>query len=69
MAVEENLAQLSNTLIYSSMLVYTGALGAFVTDLAVRGARAGQVPAEEPAKELAHVGAPDRVAAATSPVP
>ena len=33
----ENLAQLSNTLVYSAMLVYTGALGSFVTDLAQRG--------------------------------
>jgi cytochrome c-type biogenesis protein CcsB len=68
-AVEQNLAQLSNTLIYSSMLVYTGALGAFVTDLAARGARAAAVPAEEPAKALAHVGAPDRSGAETSLAP
>ena len=39
MAVDTTLAQLSNTLVYSAMLVYTGALGAFTTDLAVRGRR------------------------------
>jgi cytochrome c-type biogenesis protein CcsB len=35
----ESLAQLSNTLVYSAMGVYTAALGAFVTDLAQRGSR------------------------------
>jgi cytochrome c-type biogenesis protein CcsB len=58
--VEQSLAQVSNTLLYSSMAVYTGALGAFVTDLAGRGARvAGAAPAEgaEPARQLAAVGA------------
>ncbi len=64
MAVEQSLAQLSNTLIYSSMLVYTGALGAFVTDLAARGAQADRARLAEPAKELAHVGAPSDPAAA-----
>ena len=54
MAVDESLAQASNTLIYSAMLVYTGALGAFTTDLAVRGRRraaeaAPAVPVAEPA--------------------
>lgn len=34
--VSEGLAQVSNTLVYSSMLVYTAALGAFVADLAQR---------------------------------
>jgi len=53
-AVDESLAQASNTLIYSAMLVYTGALGAFTTDLAVRGRRraaeaAPAVPVAEPA--------------------
>jgi cytochrome c-type biogenesis protein CcsB len=38
-AVDTTLAQLSNTLVYSAMLVYTGALGAFTTDLAARGRR------------------------------
>jgi cytochrome c-type biogenesis protein CcsB len=38
-AVDTTLAQMSNTLIYSAMLVYTGALGAFTTDLSVRGRR------------------------------
>lgn len=33
MAVNEALAQFSNTLVYSAMLVYTGALGAFAVDL------------------------------------
>jgi len=52
MAVQQNLAQLSNTLVYSAMLVYTGALGAFVTDLARRGASASSrsvAPARPPA--------------------
>jgi len=44
-AVDESLAQASNTLIYSAMLVYTGALGAFTTDLALRGRRRVGVPA------------------------
>jgi cytochrome c-type biogenesis protein CcsB len=53
--VNENLAQVSNTLIYSAMLVYTGALGAFTTDLALRGRRAAE-------RSAAGV-APDRVPA------
>ena len=48
MAVNENLAHASNMLVYSAMLVYTGALGAYVTDLAARGrprvAEAVEVP-------------------------
>jgi cytochrome c-type biogenesis protein CcsB len=42
-AVDTTLAQLSNTLVYSAMLVYTGALGAFTTDLAARGRRRVEV--------------------------
>lgn len=45
MAVDTTLAQMSNTLIYSAMLVYTGALGAFTTDLSVRGRRRAAVAA------------------------
>ena len=44
MAVDATLANLSNQLVYSSMLVYTGALLAFATDLSGRGAR--KAPAE-----------------------
>jgi cytochrome c-type biogenesis protein CcsB len=46
MAVEQGLAQLSNSLVYSAMLVYTGALGAFVADLAQRGGRVEAVRSE-----------------------
>lgn len=38
MAVDQTLAQLSNTLVYSAMIAYTGALGGFVVDLSGRGA-------------------------------
>jgi cytochrome c-type biogenesis protein CcsB len=56
-AVDQNLAQASNTLIYSAMLVYTGALGAFTTDLALRGRRAAlAAPAQE--RVAATVGGP-----------
>lgn len=37
MAVDQNLANLSNMLVYSAMVVYTGSLGAFATDLSGRG--------------------------------
>ena len=47
MAIEQNLAQLSNVLVYSSMAVYTGAFGAFVADLGARGARAGSSTTEK----------------------
>jgi len=43
-AVNEGLAQASNTLVYSAMIVYTGALGAYVTDLAARGRRRAEGP-------------------------
>ena len=56
MAIEQNLAQLSNVLVYSSMAVYTGAFGAFVADLGARGARAGLESARLEARELATVG-------------
>jgi cytochrome c-type biogenesis protein CcsB len=43
--VSEMLAQMSNTLVYSAMLVYTGALGAFAVDLSGRGrVAAGESP-------------------------
>lgn len=45
MAVDETLANLSNQLVYSAMLVYTGALGAFAVDLSARGARRPAAPA------------------------
>jgi len=48
-SVDQTLAQWSNTLVYSAMLVYTGALGASTTDLAIRGRRR----AEEAAAALA----------------
>jgi len=53
-AVNETLASFSNTLVYSAMIVYTGALGAFAVDLSGRGkvvdrtataGRPGKVPA------------------------
>jgi cytochrome c-type biogenesis protein CcsB len=37
--VNTTLAQMSNTLVYSAMLVYTGALGCYAADLAGRGRR------------------------------
>ncbi len=51
--VSQDLAQISNTLIYSSMLVYTGALGAFVADLGRRGSAAD---AEQASRRLVAVG-------------
>ncbi len=47
MAVDESLAQVSNTLVYSAMLVYTGALGAFAVDLSGRGAGRRTAPAQQ----------------------
>ncbi|MFN8078445.1 MAG: c-type cytochrome biogenesis protein CcsB [Kineosporiaceae bacterium] len=58
MAIEQNLAQLSNVLVYSAMAVYTGAFGAFVADLGARGARAGLESARQEARQLATVGGP-----------
>ena len=58
MAVDQSLAQLSNTLVYSAMLVYTGALGAFAVDLAGRGAARRPAPA----------AIRERVAAGAAPV-
>jgi cytochrome c-type biogenesis protein CcsB len=46
LAVNETLAQASNVLIYSAMLVYTGALGAFAVDLSGRGRVAASADAE-----------------------
>lgn len=46
MAVDATLANLSNQLVYSSMVVYTGALLAFATDLSGRGARRAPVEAK-----------------------
>ncbi|HEY6798780.1 MAG TPA: c-type cytochrome biogenesis protein CcsB [Kineosporiaceae bacterium] len=57
MAVDENLAQVSNTLIYSAMLVYTGALGAYTADLAIRGRHGAGEPAGRPRVVPAGVGA------------
>ncbi|HET9654192.1 MAG TPA: c-type cytochrome biogenesis protein CcsB [Kineosporiaceae bacterium] len=52
MAVNETLAQYSNVLVYSSMLVYTGALGAFAVDLSGRGKLvAGQAGLDESEQE------------------
>ena len=61
-AVDESLAHASNVLVYSAMLVYTGALTSFATDLAGRGRvpRAAQRVAEpvaEPVPELVGAGA------------
>jgi len=57
--VDTTLAQLSNVLIYSAMLVYTGSLGAFTTDLSVRGRRRAedQSVAVEVKAEAVAVGA------------
>jgi len=49
-AVDETLASLSNQLVYSAMLVYTGALGAYAVDLSSRGgSRRGESAVAEPA--------------------
>lgn len=61
MAIEQELAQASNWLVYSAMAVYTGAFGAFVADLAGRGARAGLDTARDQARELAPVGSASSV--------
>jgi cytochrome c-type biogenesis protein CcsB len=56
-AVNETLASFSNTLVYSSMLVYTGALGAFAVDLSGRGrvaaTQADRSAAQAPAAKAA----------------
>jgi cytochrome c-type biogenesis protein CcsB len=54
--VDEQMAQTSNVLIYSAMLVYTGALAAFAIDLSGRGRVAAAVRAPEPARELVTAG-------------
>jgi len=58
--VDEQMAQASNVLIYSAMLVYTGAVLAFATDLSGRGrlvAAASEPGREEvPARELVAAG-------------
>jgi cytochrome c-type biogenesis protein CcsB len=70
-AVDTTLAQLSNTLIYSAMVVYTGALGAFTTDLSVRGRRRAEAQAvlakikAEPVAVGAGVAGPSSEAAVT----
>jgi cytochrome c-type biogenesis protein CcsB len=58
-AVDEQMAQASNVLIYSAMLVYTGALAAYATDLSGRG-RAAEAPdqAAAPERELVAAGTP-----------
>lgn len=72
MAVDATLAQVSNTLIYSAMIVYTGALGAFATDLSVRGRRrAESVSSEVPVpagqvRTTATAGGPAAVASAAA---
>lgn len=63
-AVDQTLANASNTLVYSAMLVYTGALGAFTTDLARRGTRAVHPARAVADREKVPAGAPaqDRTA-------
>lgn len=68
MAVDTTLAQLSNTLIYSAMLVYTGALGAFTTDLSVRGRRRAEAQAS-PAEVTAGVVVGAGPAGSSSEIP
>ncbi|MFN8074921.1 MAG: c-type cytochrome biogenesis protein CcsB [Kineosporiaceae bacterium] len=50
MSVNESLAQASNTLVYSSMAVYTGALLAFTVDLSGRGRPGGSSLSQEQAE-------------------
>ncbi len=68
MAVDQSLAQVSNTLIYSAMLVYTGALGAFAVDLSGRGGRAAhdRATADVAPAELVGAGAAATASAAAS---
>lgn len=54
--VDEQMAQASNVLIYSAMLVYTGALAAFASDLSGRGRVAAAVRSPAPARELVTAG-------------
>jgi cytochrome c-type biogenesis protein CcsB len=55
--IDEQLAQASNVLIYSAMIVYTGALAAFAIDLSGR----GRVAADGgPAREATHEPAAER---------
>ncbi len=65
MATQESLAGVSNLLVYSAMAVYTGALGAFATDLAARGAAVRRVPAA--VRTPATVGGPPDVAGVGGP--
>jgi cytochrome c-type biogenesis protein CcsB len=62
-AVDQSLAQASNTLIYSAMLVYTLALGAFAVDLSGRGGTANRDSAPAEPAELVSTGAAVRVGA------
>lgn len=57
MAVNATLAEMSNVLIYSAMIVYTGALGAFAVDLSGRGIKARDTGAVAPDSEAARVPA------------
>ncbi len=53
MAVDQTLASLSNTLVYSAMVAYTGALGAFAIDLSGRGGRGAHELARAAAERAA----------------
>jgi cytochrome c-type biogenesis protein CcsB len=53
-AIDVGLATLSNNLLYSAMVVYTGAMVCYAAELAFGNRRARQVPAAEP--ELVAVG-------------
>ena len=62
--IDEQMAQASNVLIYSAMLVYTGALRAFAIDLSGRGRAAAAAAGEAaPERGLVAAGDPGRPAA------
>jgi cytochrome c-type biogenesis protein CcsB len=55
--VDQDLARISEGLVYSAMLVYTGAFGAFATDLSLRGkVLAGSATSGRPVREPVAVG-------------
>lgn len=65
MGVDQELAQISNTLVYSAMFVYTLALLAFTADLSGRGRVAREPVAADAERELVGAGGPPAAAGTT----
>src|SRR5690349_4970624 len=65
--VDQDLARISEGLVYSAMLVYTGAFGAFAYDLSLRGKLAAARPVREPVGVTVGAVGDDRAAGPTGP--